>query len=90
MPTKTTKNIKITENDGRKRIAVTASRKQSVSAKIASTKRKPRVVSAAKASSVPSTSGRIEYRDPVTGKHWTGFGKKPAWAKPRHRVLEAA
>ena len=90
MPTKATKNIKITETGGKTRIATTPSRKTSVSAKIAATKRKPRVVSAAKASSVPSTSGRIEYRDEKTGKHWTGFGKKPAWAKPRHRVLEAA
>lgn len=84
MPTKTTRNIKITDAGGRQRVTVTASRKQSVSAKIASSNRKPRVASAARAATVTAASTARRtlpplYRDKKTGKTWSGRGPQPSW-----------
>ena len=85
MPTKATKNIKITNKDGRHRIAVIPGRKTSVSAKIAATKRKPRFATVAKASTVTASSTRRPlpplYRDKKTGKTWSGRGRQPLWIK---------
>lgn len=51
MPTKTTRNIKITETGGKTKIAVTPSSKQSVPAKIAARNKRPKVATRALANS---------------------------------------
>lgn len=35
--------------------------------------------SKAKAASAPKQAGQAKYRDPTTGKTWTGHGKPPGW-----------
>ena len=93
MPTKSTRVKVILGKDGtRTKVATTAGRRQSVSAKIAARKStKARAVSpararAAAAAPVAKLTSTPTHRDPKTGKTWSGRGRRPLWLKESHRI----